>query len=56
MAVTASAGRHRKHRLQSQAGLLTEASLSVDLLWDNLLPAFRDRLCPYVNQAINPQR
>lgn len=55
MAVPASGGSRRKDRLQSQAGLLTAVSLSVAPLWDNLLPAIRDRLCPYVNQAINPQ-
>jgi len=55
VAVAASAGRRRKNRLQGQAGLLTVTSLSVDLLWDTLVPPFRNRLCPYVNQAINPQ-
>lgn len=55
VAVTASTGWCRKDRLQSQAGLLTAASISVDLLWDSLLPAFGNRLCPYVNHALHTE-
>lgn len=27
----------------------------MDLLWDTLVPPIKNRLCPYVNQVINPQ-